>query len=206
MSSEPLLGVIEAPVADPQRHEGDFLLPQLSVKLKGDVIFANENFRRTTWIVQFGQERLVNPCSIILRRGLEPKLLTISLALGVTLGLFPISGITILLSAIAAVILQSNCHVPTLMLSNVVVSPVQLMMPFMRVGEMVTGADHSPVAPAGFWIALRGHEPHAVIYAMMLHVIIGWCLFAPLSVGLLYIVSFPRVAEEAPYDERWLYI
>ncbi|MCO5586371.1 hypothetical protein L7F22_040311 [Adiantum nelumboides] len=192
MSSEPLLDVIEVPVNETCRHEGDFLLPQLSVKLKGDVIVANKKFsRRTTWVAQCGQERLINPCNIFLRRGLEPKFLSLSMALGITLGLFPICGITILLCAIAAVILQSNCHIPTLMLSNIAVSPLQLMMPFMRVGELVTGADHSPVAPDGFWIALRGHEPHAVINGLMLHVIIGWCLFAPLSVGILYIVSFP---------------
>lgn len=177
--------------SDFHAHEGGFLLPQLSVKLKDEIIVMNKGTQRRTWIVQWSRQGLIDPCCFILRRGLEPKLLSLSMALGVTIGLLPVFGVAILLCAIAAVILQSKCHVPTLMLANLVVSPFQLMIPFMRVGELVTGADHLTVAPGGFWVALRRHEPPAYMYGMMLHVIIGWCLFAPLSVAFLYIVSLP---------------
>lgn len=187
MSIEPLLHVVEAP-AD---THGEFLLPQLSVKLKEDNVGVRKYSRQATWITQVGQERLLNPCGVILRRGLQPKLLSLSMALGVTLGLFPVCGITVLLCAVAAVILQSNCHVPTLMLSNIAVAPFQLMTTFMRVGELVTRADHSPFPPDGFWVALRGQESRALLINGMLHVVIGWCLFAPFSVALLFIVSLP---------------
>eukprot|EP00250_Pteridium_aquilinum_P017757 c23771_g1_i2 orf=835-1284(+) len=129
MSSEPLLHADETgklPSADPRNQEGDFLLPQLSVKLKNDIIVVNNGTQQRAWIVQWGRQKLVYPCGVICRRGLEPKLLSLSMALGVTIGLFPICGVTILLCAMVAVILQSKCHLPTLILANFAVSPFQL--------------------------------------------------------------------------------
>ncbi|KAH7289327.1 hypothetical protein KP509_31G070300 [Ceratopteris richardii] len=189
MSSEHLLDVNETPPED-SKPEGDFLLPQLSIKLKEDISYGSQESHGINWILHLGQQRLVNPCSNILWRGFHPRLVSLSLALGITLGLFPICGITILLGAMAAVVLQSNCHLPTLLVSNILATPFQLTVPFIRVGELVTRAEPSPIPPTGFWIALRGQEPHAMMNGM-LHVIIGWCFFAPLSVTLLYILSFP---------------
>ncbi|KAH7294054.1 hypothetical protein KP509_28G054300 [Ceratopteris richardii] len=115
MSSETLLVVTDVP-ADNYKQDGEFLLPQLTVKLKDEVVFSRGGF----------QEHLTSPCSNILWRGLRPTAISLSVALGVTLGLFPISGLRILFSAMAAMILQSNCHIPTLLLSSIIACPFQL--------------------------------------------------------------------------------
>lgn len=195
MSSEPLLtkdGKDRHSFDFPPR-EGDFLLPQLSVKLKDEIIVMNKGRWRRAWIVQWGHRRIVDPFVVILRRGLEPKLLSLSMALGLTFGLFPLCGVALLLCAIAAVILQSNCHVPTLMLANFVASPFELglLVPFARVGELVTGEEeHFIITPGGFWEAIREHEPRAFMFGI-LHAVIGWSVFAPISIAFLYITTLP---------------
>ncbi|KAH9331420.1 hypothetical protein KI387_003528, partial [Taxus chinensis] len=56
---------------------------------------------------------VVDPIVVILRRGVEPKQLALSAALGLTLGVFPICGVTVLLCGIAAAVLGSTVHAPT---------------------------------------------------------------------------------------------
>ncbi|MCO5559496.1 hypothetical protein L7F22_013097 [Adiantum nelumboides] len=125
-------------------------------------------------------------------RGLEPKLLSLSAALGLALGVFPVCGVPLLFCAIVALVLRSNCHVPTIMLGNFVASffELGLVVPYMRAGEFVTGGEHFRLSTGEFWEALRGHESHMLMFGM-LHAIIGWTVFLPVTVAVLYICSLP---------------
>lgn len=53
-------------------------------------------------------------------------------------------GTTVILCGIAADLLGSNIHTPTLMLANFVAIPIELslVVPFLRLGEVITGGDH----------------------------------------------------------------
>lgn len=70
--------------------------------------------------------RKLDPLIVILKRGAEPKQLALSSAVGITLGIFPICGTTVILCGIAAALLGSNIHTPTLMLANFVAMPIEL--------------------------------------------------------------------------------
>eukprot|EP00250_Pteridium_aquilinum_P014490 c22024_g1_i1 orf=259-993(-) len=200
MSSEPLLSpngekqeISENCSFDFPSTEGGFLLPQLSVVRKKDLTAAGSRAWRQTWIVKWGQRKVVDPFIVILQRGLEPKLLSLSAAVGLTIGLFPICGVTMILCALAAIVLRSNCHVPTLMLGNFMASffELGLLIPLMRVGEVVTGGEHFSISSSRLWEAIRGREPpHALVFGM-LHAVIGWSIFAPFSVAILYIGFLP---------------
>lgn len=173
--------------------EGGFLLPQMSVVRKRELSAAGSGAWRQTWIVKWGRRKVVDPFMMILQRGLEPKLLSLSAAVGLTIGLFPVCGVTMILCALAAVILRSNCHVPTLMLGNLVASIFELglLIPLMRVGEVVTGGEHFSISSSGLWEAIRGREPpHALVFGM-LHAVVGWSIMAPISIAILYIGFLP---------------
>ncbi|KAF6143936.1 hypothetical protein GIB67_001730 [Kingdonia uniflora] len=59
-------------------------------------------------------------------RGAEPKQLAFSTALGITLGVFPVCGVTVLLCGVAIALLGSRCHSPSLMLANFIATPLEL--------------------------------------------------------------------------------
>ncbi|KAI5073546.1 hypothetical protein GOP47_0011559 [Adiantum capillus-veneris] len=165
----------------------------LSVVRKKELIDSPSGAWRQTWIAKWGHRKVVDPFIVILQRGLESKLLSLSAALGLTIGLFPVCGVTMVFCALAAVLLRSKCHVPTLMLGNFVASVFELglLIPLMRVGEMVTGGEHFIISSSGLWEAIRGRQPpHGLVFGM-LHAVIGWSLVAPFCVAVLYIVFLP---------------
>ncbi|KAH7441602.1 hypothetical protein KP509_03G045300 [Ceratopteris richardii] len=173
--------------------EVGFFLPQLSIMRKEELVTSRFGAWRHTWILKWGHQKVVDPFIMILKRGLEPKLLSLSAALGLTIGLFPVCGVTLVLCALTAVILQSKCHVPTLMLGNFMASffELGLLFPLMRVGEMVTGGEHFVISSDGLWEAIRGwRAPRGLIFGMM-HAVIGWLLVSPFCVAILYGVFFP---------------
>ncbi|KAF2297256.1 hypothetical protein GH714_020080 [Hevea brasiliensis] len=73
--------------------------------LRGEIVFANHK-------------------SLI--RGIELKQLAFSAALGITIGIFPICGVTVLLCGMAIALLGSLCHAPTVLLANFVATPIEL--------------------------------------------------------------------------------
>ncbi|MCO5578568.1 hypothetical protein L7F22_032412 [Adiantum nelumboides] len=131
------------------------------------------------------------PC-LHLRWGLEPKLLSLSLLVWHLESFLYVVGVPLLFCAIVALVLRSNCHVPTLMLGNFVASFFEpgLVVPYMRAGELVTGGEHFRLSTGEFWEALRGHESHMLMFGM-LHAIIGWTVILPITVAVLYITFLP---------------
>eukprot|EP01018_Ginkgo_biloba_P013160 Gb_21067 [translate_table: standard] len=147
----------------------------------------------SSWaIIRWVQSKVLDPFLVILRRGLEPKLLSISAALGITLGVFPVYGVTIILCAIAASCLGPSCHVPTLMLANLIATPLEigLLVPFLRLGEWASGGEHFLLTSDALWKLLSGQANHAIVYGL-LHALIGWAILAPLLLGCFYVIFFP---------------
>ncbi|MCB2408617.1 DUF2062 domain-containing protein, partial [Hymenobacter lucidus] len=90
------------------------------------------------------QRRVVEPVRNILRQGLTPPQLALTVAVGVPLGLVPILGITTLLATFAAVRLRLNVAA-TLLVSHLM-SPVQLLIliPLLRIGARLLGNGQGP--------------------------------------------------------------
>src|SRR6266849_7485271 len=113
-------------------------------------------FRRTRirrWdnlIVEEGffYRRLLRPILDLLRQGVTPEKMALSLALGGALGVFPALGCTTLLCTIVAIVLRLN--LPAIQIVNYFVYPIQiaLLLPFFRLGEKLFRATHLPVSVA----------------------------------------------------------
>src|SRR5277367_3848606 len=94
----------------------------------------------------FIQRKLVRPIIELLKQGVTPEKMALSLALGVTLGIFPALGWTTALCAIAALVLRLN--LPAIQIVNYFMYPAQiaLLIPFFRLGERIFRAPHLAIS------------------------------------------------------------
>ncbi|ERM99733.1 hypothetical protein AMTRI_Chr11g101950 [Amborella trichopoda] len=141
-----------------------------------------------TWL----NVKIIDPFLQILQRGTEPKQLAFSAALGLTLGTFPICGITVFLCGIAITLLGSLCHAPTLMLANFVATPIELslVVPFLRCGEVITGGSHFPLNSDAFWKVITGKASRDVLISIS-HALLGWLVASPFIFCGLYVAFLP---------------
>lgn len=136
--------------------------------------------------------KIVDPLLQILRRGAEPKQLAFSAALGISLGVFPICGVTVFLCAMAIAVLGSRCHAPTVMLANFIATPIELslVVPFLRLGEVVSGGPHFPLTSDALNKVLTGQASREILYSI-LNALLGWLVAAPVILVVLHILLFP---------------
>lgn len=153
------------------------------------------------------RRRLVTPLLLLLKQGLTPESLALSLALGATLGLFPLLGTTMALCGVAGVVLR--LHHPALQLANFAVYPLQLSLvfAFVRLGERLVGAAPLPFSVEGL-LALVREDPVSFLGRFGwtgLHAVLGWLTVAPLLCVALYAALLPLLrlaARRAPAAER----
>ncbi|KAF5738817.1 hypothetical protein HS088_TW12G00010 [Tripterygium wilfordii] len=143
-------------------------------------------------LLSWFQKKIVDPLYQILRRGAEPKQLAFSAALGITLGLFPICGVTVFLCGIAIAVLGSLCHAPSVMLANFIATPMELslVVPFLRFGEAISGGPHFPLTSDALKKVLTGEASREVMLSIA-HALLGWLVAAPFILAALYLVSLP---------------
>ncbi|XP_059448988.1 uncharacterized protein LOC132180256 [Corylus avellana] len=137
-------------------------------------------------------KKIVDPLLQILRRGAEPKQLAFSAALGITLGVFPICGVTVFLCGMAIALLQSRCHAPTAMLANFIATPLELslLVPFLRLGETISGGPQFPLTSDALKKVLTGQASREVLLSIA-HALLGWLVAAPFIFATLYVTFLP---------------
>ena len=141
----------------------------------------------------FLYRRLVQPLLDLLKQGVTPEKLALSVALGAVFGIFPALGWTTALCAIIAFIWRLN--LPAIQIVNYFMYPVQiaLILPFFRLGEIVFRAPHLPISIAqirgrihdDLWGALK------FLWSTTWHAMVVWALLAPFFVVILYLLLVP---------------
>jgi len=136
------------------------------------------------------RRRIARPVVELLRQGVTPEKMALSLALGVALGVFPVLGTTTALCALVAFVWRLN--LPAIQIVNYFVYPLQiaLVLPFFRAGEKLFGAPHLPLSVsqivaavhASFWGATQ------FLWATIWHAAVAWCVIAPVFVALAYVI------------------
>jgi uncharacterized protein (DUF2062 family) len=117
----------------------------------------------------------------LLRQGLSPERLALSLALGAGLSCFPVFGTTTILCTIVAVTFRLN--LPAIQIGNYLALPLQLglFIPFLRLGERIAGVPRMPLSPEQL-LALARESPRETVQLLLAgqwHAILGWLLIAP---------------------------
>lgn len=149
---------------------------------------------------EFLQRRLVLPLLALLRQGVTPDKLALSLALGTVIALVPVLGVSTALCALAALVLKLN--MPSIQLVNYLLTPVQLLLiiPQLRFGEWLTRAPRFPITLEQGLALLSHGVVHAVgvLGVAIAHATLGWIVLAPLAVFALYHVLLPVFRRLAP--------
>ena len=138
---------------------------------------------------EFLQRRVVAPLLALLRQGVTPKRLALSVALGAGIGLVPVLGVSTALCAAAALLLGLN--LPAIQLVNYLLTPLQLLLiiPQLRLGEWLVGAPPFPITlESGLDMLAQGVLPAVrVLSTAILHATLGWLAVAPILTLLLYL-------------------
>jgi hypothetical protein len=129
------------------------------------------------------------PIISLLKHGLTPQILALSMASGIIIGTFPLVGTTTAICTMAAILFRMNLLVTQL--GNWLVYPIQLLLivPFIILGEHLFGSP-STLDPSNIltllhtdlWTTLR------LFSKMILHAAIAWMLCAPIAFAAIYIV------------------
>src|SRR5438046_264647 len=90
----------------------------------------------------FFYRKVILPIIDLMRQGITPEKIALSLAFGIGLGVFPVLGSTTILCALAAIVFRLN--LPSIQLVNYFVYPLQLglLIPFLRFGEILFRSPH----------------------------------------------------------------
>lgn len=134
-----------------------------------------------------------------LTQGVTPQKIALSIALGFSLGVIPILGVTTILCAIAGIRLKLNQ--PVIQLVNWLVYPLQLglLLVFVRIGEWIT-----QVPPSNFSIPSliqTFHDTPIKFFQefgmLALHGVIAWIFIAPFATALIYSMLVPSLKRLA---------
>ena len=112
--------------------------------------------------------------------GISTETVTLSVALALLLGVFPVYGCPTLMCAAAAILFRLN--LPAMQAVNLISSPLQLVLwlPFTRLGSRLL---HLPTAT----------DISSRVGAALLHAVAGWCCIAlPLGI-LIYLTVKPAL-------------
>jgi uncharacterized protein (DUF2062 family) len=151
-------------------------------------------------IASFLERRLVAPLLQLLRQGVTPEKLALSVALGAIVAVVPVLGVSTLICALLALRLRLN--MPAIQIVNYLLTPVQLLLiiPFLRFGEKLAGAPRYPVTLES-GLALLSHgilEAVRILRDAIVHATVGWLVLAPLSAAILYFVFRHVFRQFAP--------
>ncbi len=141
------------------------------------------------------QRRIAGPVRQQLTQGITPDEIALTLALGFTLGIFPILGSGFLLCGLAAWLLRLNQ--PLIQAIGTLAYPLQLilLLPFYRAGEALFGVPPVPLSIPVLLSRFFDDVPQFLKEYGMTGVrgIVVWALLAPLLLGLLHFSLRPAL-------------
>jgi uncharacterized protein (DUF2062 family) len=145
------------------------------------------------------QRRVVDVVLAQLRQGITPQKIALTLAIGATVGLFPILGSTTLLCFLAGIALKLNQ--PIIQAINYLVYPLQIagIYFFIRIGEWLTRTPPLQFSIAGLIEQFRAAPLHFFQEFGMtaLRGVLAWTLIAPFAAAALYFGLLPLLRRLA---------
>jgi uncharacterized protein (DUF2062 family) len=139
------------------------------------------------------KKRLIDPLLNLLRQGLSPKDLALCVALGIGVGLFPVLGVSTPALTVLALTLRLN--LAAIQLVSYAIAPLQLalIIPFMRLGEIVLGSTPQPMTISAAMELLTQGVLYAIVtlWDAIIHAALGWILIVPMLIFVSYKILVP---------------
>lgn len=147
----------------------------------------------------FIRRRVVPPVLELLKQGTTPEKISLSIAFGLTVGIFPALGWTTLLCFVAALLFRLN--LPAVQLVNYFIYPLQLILliPFIRAGEILFHSAQMALSASQMLALIKSHPMDAIklLWVSTLHAVAAWALVAPLAIYVLYRLLCPALRHLA---------
>jgi uncharacterized protein (DUF2062 family) len=130
-------------------------------------------------ITGFFYRKMVEPVMALIKKGISPERISLGMACGIVLGVFPVLGATTILSGLAAIIFRLN--LPATQLVNYLVYPLQIMLiiPFFHLGGLLFQVEPPPLSAQELIILLRSDLLGTIstYWSATLRAIVAWLLF-----------------------------
>ena len=142
--------------------------------------------RASEWL----RRKVRDPFMAELRQGATPAALSAAVAVSFAIAIVPVIGVTTLICLAAGRLFRLN-HV-VMQIVNHTCYPLQilLLVPFVRLGETVTGATPVALTPAAIIAEFNRSFADFVaqFWTAYLHGMLGWALTVPLTCWLLHLI------------------
>jgi len=136
------------------------------------------------------RRKVVQPILDFLHQGLTPERLSFAIALGITLGVIPVLGSTMLLCTLAAIVFRLS--LAAIQLVNWLVYPFQLalLIPFYRIGGWIFRTPPSEMSVVHILALIRTNAFHAIatLWTVTIHAVGACLLLGSIATGLLYLL------------------
>lgn len=142
---------------------------------------------------QLMAHRWLRPFVDLLKQGMSPEKIALTIALGAVLGVTPVLGSTTILCSLAALLLRLN--LPAIQLVNGAVYPLQiiLLIPYYKAGAWIFRANTSGVSLNGVLTLFQIGILHAIrsLWVVTMHALVAWLATGVACVLILYVIFLP---------------
>ncbi len=139
--------------------------------------------------------RWLKPFIELLRQGVSPREIALTISLGLVLGITPVLGSTTLLCTLAAILLGLN--LPAIQLVNGLAYPLQLalLIPFYKCGAWAFGVDASTISLEGVTTMIRADIGDTIrtLWVVTMHALTVWLVLGAVAAAILYALLIPMV-------------
>ena len=155
------------------------------------------------------KNRLIAPFIELLRQGMSPEKIALTIALGIMLGVTPVLGSTTVLCTLAALALRLN--LPAIQLVNAVVYPLQiiLLIPFFKLGALLFRTSAAAISVKGIEAMIHAGIWNAIgsLWILTLHALVVWAALGAIMTALFYpvLVIFVRHLWKKVIDRRHVF-
>jgi uncharacterized protein (DUF2062 family) len=136
------------------------------------------------------RRKVRDPLVAELRQGATPEAVSAAVSVSLALAIVPFIGLTTLLCLIAGRLFRLN-HV-VMQVVNHTAFPLQILLivPFVRLGETMTGARHFALTPTAIVDEFNRSIPDFLekFWLTGLHGLLGWAITVPLACWLLHLI------------------
>ncbi|HMV44826.1 MAG TPA: DUF2062 domain-containing protein [Leptospiraceae bacterium] len=144
-------------------------------------------------IKSFLKNKVGKPIVNLLKQGITPEKISLCIALGGMLGVFPVLGSTMILCTIASFAFKLN--LPLIQLISYLVYPLQILflIPFIRFGEWVLNVPPFPISIEALVDMIKTDIWQTIVtfWDATMHGIFGWMIVACIMIPLLYFIFLP---------------
>ena len=145
------------------------------------------------------RRRILAPLLALLRQGVSPSRLALSVSIGIVVGNIPILGVSTILCSLIALLFRLN--LPAIQIVQAAMAPTQILLiiPFVRLGEWILRDPPQPLSiHASMQILARGaRQAVQSLWSAMVHAGIAWILIAPFAIFLFHKLLTPVFAHTA---------